>query len=124
EVAFALGWVVDKIQESHSIRIIPIVIGQALGDKESKRLVEEREKAVQQKRLEEDKQREEERKRGEELDKVFEQLPKEKQEKLEEKARENLIEQGVHPNFILPTLLRLERNRLLENKKDLVKQES
>lgn len=124
EVAFALGWAVDNIKEIHSIRIIPKVIGQALGDKESKRLVEEREKAVQQKRLEEDKQREEERKRGEELDKVFEQLPKEKQEKLEEKARENLIEQGVHPNFILPTLLRLERNRLLENKKDLVKQES
>lgn len=124
EVAFALGWAVDNIKEIHSIRIIPKVIGQALGDKESKRLVEEREKAVQQKRLEEDKQREEERKRGEELDKVFGQLPKEKQEKLEEKARENLIEQGVHPNFILPTLLRFERNRLLENKKDLVKQES
>lgn len=124
EVAFALGWAVDNIKEIHSIRIIPKVIGQALGDKESKRLVEEKEKTEQQKRLEEDKQREEERKRGEELDKVFGQLPKEKQEKLEEKARENLIEQGVHPNFILPTLLRLERNRLLENKKDLVKQES
>jgi len=121
EVAFALGWAVDNIKEIHSIRIIPKVIGQALGDKESKRLVEEKEKAVQQKRLEEDKQREDERKRGEELDKVFGQMPKEKQEKLEEKARENLIEQGINPNFILPTLLRIERNRLLEKKKDLVK---
>lgn len=124
EVAFALGWAVDNIKEIHSIRIIPKVIGQALGDKESKRLVEEREKVEQQKRVEEDKQRVEERKRGEELDKVFGQLPREKQEKLEEKARENLIEQGINPNFILPTLLRLERNRLLEKKKDLVKKES
>ncbi|PIW79821.1 MAG: hypothetical protein COZ98_05545, partial [Candidatus Omnitrophica bacterium CG_4_8_14_3_um_filter_43_15] len=124
EVSYALGWAVDNIKEIHSIRIIPKVIGQALGDKESKRLVEEKEKADQQKKLEEDKQREEERKKGEELDKVFGQLPREKQEKLEEKARENLIEQGINPNFILPTLLRLERNKLLENKKDLVKQES
>ncbi len=124
EIEYSLGWAVDNIKEIHSIRIIPKVIGQALGDKESKRLVEEREKAEQQKRADEDRQREEERKRGEELDKVFGQLPSEKQEKLEEKARENLIEQGINPNFILPTLLRLERNRLLEKKKDLVKQEA
>ena len=123
EVSFALGWAVDNIKNIHSIRIIPKVIGQALGDKESKRLVEEREKAERQKKLEEDKQREEERKRGEELDKIFETLPKQKQAKLEEKAKENLIEQGVNPDFILPTLLRLERNKLLEKKKkSLVKQ--
>lgn len=123
EISFALGWAVDNIKNIHSIRIIPKVIGQALGDKESKRLVEERERAEQQKKLEEDKQREEERKKGEELDKIFETLPKQKRTNLEEKARENLIEQGVHPNFILPTLLRLERNKLLEKKKkSLVKQ--
>lgn len=121
EVAFALGWAVDNIKNIHSIRIIPKVIGQALGDKESKRLVEERERKEQQKRAEEDKKREEERKRELELDKIFEKLPKEKQAKLEEKAQENLIEQGVHPNFILPTLLRLERNRLLEKKKSIIK---
>jgi len=121
EVTFALGWAVDNIKNIHSIRIIPKVIGQALGDKESKRLVEEREKKEQRKRIEEDKKREEERKRGEELDKIFEILPKQKQAKLEEKAQENLIEQGIHPNFILPTLLRLERNKLLEKKKSLVK---
>lgn len=124
EVAYALGWAIDNVKGVHSIRIIPKVIGQALGDKESNRLVEEREKAEQQKRLEEDGRREEERKRGENLDKVFGQLLKEKQEKLEEKARENLIEQGINPKFILPTLLRLERNKLLEKKKSLVKQES
>jgi len=124
EVAYALGWAADNIKEIHSIRIIPKVIGQALGDKESKRLVEEKEKAEQQKRVEEDKKREEERKRGEELDKIFEGLPKQKQVELEEKAKENLIEQGVNPDFILPTLLRLERNNLLEKKKSLVKQGS
>jgi hypothetical protein len=121
EVAYALGWAVDNIKGIHSIRIIPKVIGQALGDKESRRLVEEREKLEQQKRLEEDRKREEDRRRAEELDKIFERLPKEKQKKLEEKARENLIEQGINPNFILPTLLRLERNKLLEKKKSLVK---
>ncbi len=119
EVAYALGWAVDNIKEIHSIRIIPKVIGQALGDKESKRLVEEREKAEQEKRAEEEKQREEERKRGEALDKVFGQLPIEKQKKLEEQSRENLIQQGVHPDFILPTLLRIERNKLLEKEKNL-----
>jgi len=124
EVAYALGWAADNIKEIHSIRIIPKVIGQALGDKESKRLVEEKEKAEQQKRVEEDKKREEERKKGEELDKIFEGLPKQKQAELEEKAKENLIEQGVNPDFILPTLLRLERNNLLEKKKSLVKQGS
>lgn len=121
EVAYALGWVVDNIKGIHSIRIIPKVIGQALGEKESRRLVEERERLEQQRRLEEDRKREEERKRQEELDKIFDRLPKEKQKKLEEKARENLIEQGINPNFILPTLLRLERNKLLEKKKSLVK---
>ena len=121
EVTFALGWAVDNIKNIHSIRIIPKVIGQALGDKESKHLVEEKEKKEQQKRVEEDKKREEERKRGEELDKIFERLPKQKQAKLEEKAKENLIERSVSPNFILPTLLRLERNKLLEKKKSLVK---
>ena len=121
EVAYALGWAVDNIKGIHSIRIIPKVIGQALGDKESRRLVEERERLEQQKRLEEDRKREEDRRRSEELDRIFERLPKEKQKKLEEKARENLIEQGINPNFILPTLLRLERNKLLEKKKSLVK---
>jgi len=109
EVAYALGWAVDNVKGVHSIRIVPKVIGQALGDKESKRLVEERERAEQQRRIEEDGKREEERRRGEELDRAFERLPKEKQEKIEERAKENLIERGINPNFILPTLLRLER---------------
>lgn len=122
EVAYALGWAADNIKEIHSIRILPKVIGQALGDKESKRLVEEKKTAEQQKRLEEDKKREEERKREEELDKIFEGLPKQKQVELEEKAKESLIEQGVTPDFILPTLLRHERNSLLEKKKSLVRQ--
>lgn len=117
EVSFALGWAVDNIKNIHSIRIIPKVIGQALGDKESKRLVEEREKAERQKRVEEDKKREEEMERERKLDKIFEKLPKQKKDKLEETAKENLIEQGVHPDYILPTLLRLERNKLLEKKK-------
>lgn len=122
EVAYALGWAVDNIKGIHSIRIIPKVIGQALGDKESKRLVEEREKVEQQKRLEEDRKMEEERKRAEELDRVFEKLPKEDREKIEERARENLIERGINPSFILPTLLRIERNNLLEKGNSLIKQ--
>ena len=121
EIAFALGWAVDNIKNIHSIRIIPKVIGQALGDKESKRLVEEKEKGEQQKRIEESKKREEERKREEELDKIFETLPKQKQSKLEEKAKENLIEQGIHPNFIMPTLIKIERNKLIEKKKLILK---
>ena len=121
DVAFALGWAVDNIKDIHSIRIIPKIIGQALGDKESKRLVEEGERKEQQKRVEEDKKREEERKREDELDKIFETLPKQKQTKIEEKAEENLIEQGINPSFILPSMIRFERNKLLEKKKGLVK---
>jgi len=121
DIAFALGWAVDNIKDVHSIRIIPKVIGQALGDKESKRLVEEGERKEQQKRVEEDKKREEERKREDELDKIFETLPKQKQAKIEEKAEENLIEQGINPSFILPSMIRFERNKLLEKKKSLVK---
>ena len=117
EIAFALGWAVDNIKNIHSIRIIPKVIGQALGDKESKRLVEEKEKGEQQKRIEENKKREEARKREEELDKIFATFPKQKQSKLEEKAKENLIEQGIQPNFIMPTLIKIERNKLIEKKK-------
>ncbi len=124
EVSYALGWAVDNIKEIHSIRIIPKVIGQALGEKESKQLVEEKENVEQQRRAKEDKEKEEEIKREEDLDKIFERLSKQKQAKLEEKARENLIEQGINPNFIIPTLLRFERNKLLDKKKDLVKQEN
>jgi len=120
EVAFALGWAVDNIKEIHSIRIIPKVIGQALGDKESKRLVEEGERKEQQKRVEEDKKREEERKKEEDLERMFETLSKQKQTKIEEKAEENLIEQGINPSFILPSMIRFERNKLLEKKKGKV----
>ena len=124
ELTYALGWAVDNIKNIHSIRIIPKIIGQALGEKESKRLVEEKERAEQRRRIEEDKKREEERKKEERLDRIFKELPERKREKLEEKARENLIEQGIHPDFILPTLLRMERNKLLEKKKRLVKREN
>ncbi len=46
-----LGWAVDNVKELHSIRIIPKVIGQALGEKESKRLIEEKERAERKKSL-------------------------------------------------------------------------
>lgn len=121
EVAYALGWAVDNIKGIHSIRILPKIIGQALGEKESKRLVEEKEKLEQQKRLEEDKKIEEERKRADELDRVFEGLPKDEQERIEGKARENLVEQGINTSFILPTLLRIERNKLLKEGGSLIK---
>ena len=121
ELTYALGWAVDNIKNIHSIRIIPKIIGQALGEKESKRLVEEKERAEQRRRIEEDRKREEARKKEEELDRIFQELPEQKRKKLEEKARENLIEQGVNPDFILPTLLRLERNKILEKKKGLKK---
>jgi len=116
EISFALGWAANNIKNIHSIRIIPKVIGQALGNKESRHLVEEKENSDQQKRLEEKKQIEEERKRGEELDKIFTTLPKQKQTALEQRARENLIQQGVRPAFLLPAVIRLERNKLLEKR--------
>ena len=51
---------------------------------------------------------------------MFETLSKQKQTKIEEKAEENLIEQGINPSFILPSMIRFERNKLLEKKKGKV----
>lgn len=120
EVTHALGWAVDNIKGVHSIRILPKVIGQALGDKESKHLLKERKQADQQKRLKEIQNIEKERRRGEELDKVFKKLSKKERERIEQEARENLIEQGTPPKFISSTLLRVERNRVLEEERGIV----
>ena len=117
EVEYSLGWTVDNIKNLHSIKILPKVIGQALGDKESKELIEEKEELEKQKKAEEIKRVELEREEEGKLDKLFERLPKEEKEEIEEVARKNLIEQGVVPEFILPTMLKIERNKILETKR-------
>lgn len=117
EVEYSLGWTVDNIKNLHSIKILPKVIGQALGDKESKELIEEKEELEKQKRAEEIKRVELEREEEGKLDKLFERLPKEEKEEIEGVARKNLIEQGVVPEFILPTMLKIERNKILETKR-------
>ena len=117
EVEYSLGWTVDNIKNLHSIKILPKVIGQALGDKESKELIEEKAELEKQKRAEEIKRVELEREEEGKLDKLFERLPKEEKEEIEGVARKNLIEQGVVPEFILPTMLKIERNKILETKR-------
>lgn len=119
EVVHALGWAADNVKGVHSIRILPKIIGQALGDRESTKLVEEKQKLDQQKKIEEEKRLEEEEEKAKGLDRMFEGLPEEEQKRIEEEARENLLERGFKPDLILPTLLRIERNRIIGDQKSL-----
>ncbi len=116
EIEYSLKWIVDNIPDTYSIGILPKVIGQALGNKESQEKIEEINKVQEQ----ETKQKEEEIKREIEkekkLDEIFVDLPKEKQEKIEEIARKNLIDQGINSNFISTMLIKVERNKILEKK--------
>lgn len=116
EVEYALGWAVDNVKGVHSIRILPKVIGQALGEQESKKLIEKREELERKKRAEEEKRLEADRERQEKLDKKFRRLPKKKREEIEQTARENLLKQGIKPDFLLDTLVRIERNKILEER--------
>jgi cation transport regulator ChaC len=75
-----------------------------------------KQRAVKEKQMEENKQREDERKKGEDLDRRFKNLSKQEQKELEGKAKKNLMSQGIQTSFIIPALLRIERNRLLEKK--------
>ena len=116
EVEYALGWAVDNVKGVHSIRILPKVIGQALGDQESKELIEKRQELERKERAEEKKQLEADEKRQSGLDRKFRKLPKKEREEIEEAARENLIKQGIKREFMLETLVRMERNKILEGR--------
>ena len=116
EVEHGLGWAVDNVKGIHSIRILPKVIGQALGDKESKRLIEERGELERRKKAEEGKQLEADRERADELDRRFRRLRKGEREEIEKSARKNLLKQGVKPEFMLAGLVRIERNKIVEEK--------
>jgi RNase H-fold protein (predicted Holliday junction resolvase) len=116
DIEYTLGWTVDNIKPVHSIKILPKIIGQALGDKESKELVKETVRLEQQKKEEEKAQQEEELKKEKEMNKLFEALPKHEQEELEEQARKQLIEQEVNIQFMRPIMIQIERNKILEQK--------
>lgn len=117
EVEHALGWAVDNVKGVHSIRILPKVIGQALGEQESKELIEKRQESVRKERAEEGKQLEADEKRQSELDRKFRKLPKKEREEIEEAARENLVKGGIKRGFLLDTLVRMERNKILEKRR-------
>ncbi len=116
EVEDALGWAVDNVKGIHSIRILPKVIGQALGDKESKRLIEEREELERRKRAEEEERIEADREKQDKVDRRFRRLRKGEREEIEKTARENLLKQGVKPEFMLEGLVRIERNKIVEER--------
>ena len=117
EVEYALGWAVDNVKGIHSVRILPKIIGQALGDKESRKLVEEREEIEKKKRAEEGKRIEADRERADELGRRFKRLRKGEREEIEKTARENLLKQGVKPEFMLEGLVRMERNKIMEERR-------
>ncbi len=116
EVEYALGWAVDNVKGVHSIRILPKVIGQALGDQESKELIEKRRELEGKEKVEERKRLEVDEKRQSALDRKFRKLPKKEREEIEEAARNNLVKQGIKREFMLDTLVRMERNKILEGK--------
>jgi len=117
DIEYTLGWAVDNVKGIHSIRILPKVIGKALGDKESKELIKKREDLERKKIVEEKMKLEEEIRKEKELNTIFENLSQNEKEELEKLAKENLIDQGITPEFFLPTMVRIERNKILEQKK-------
>ena len=54
EVECALGWATDNVKGIHSIKILPKVIGQALGDKESRTLIDQRQEVERENKLKEE----------------------------------------------------------------------
>jgi hypothetical protein len=113
EIEFSLAWVADNVDKVHSIKIIPKILAQALADRESKKLKEERELLLKEKKQNEKKEIEVEEKQQRELEKEFKKLNKQEQEKITKKARENLIKQGTKPEFIIEPVLKIERDKIL-----------
>lgn len=116
DIQYTLGWVVDNIKDIRSINIIPRVIGQALSDKESKRLMEEREARKKARAEEKDKKRIEAVRRDESLDEEFKKLKKAERDEIERVAMDNLLKKGHKREFIIKPVLAGERNRILEER--------
>jgi hypothetical protein len=94
----------------YSLGLLPEVIGQALEESAELRVREER---AQRGKLEEAKGHAAEEHRLS-LTQVYEGLPQAEQERLQEKARTNLLQQGIKKEFLLDAVVKGEVLRLLE----------
>lgn len=83
-------------------------------DREKEIKAAQMQKAARRQRKEEEKKIIEERQREERLEVEFNKLRREEKEEIEAQAKENLIRQGINPEFILSPLLRMEKNNILE----------
>jgi hypothetical protein len=115
EVDLGLAWIIknkDRLGgKVYSLGLLPEVIGQALEESNKLRIREER---AQRGKLEEAKGRAaEEHRLG--LTQVYEGLPQAEQDRLQEKARLNLLQQGIKKEFLLDAVVKGEILRLLEN---------
>lgn len=118
EVDLGLTWIIknkDKLGgRVYSLGLLPEVIGQALEERNTRRRREER---AQQDRLEEAQDQVAEEHRLS-LTQVYERLPQATQDRLQEKARTNLLQQGIKKEFLLDALVKGEVLRLLEKPKE------
>jgi len=113
ELQYALSWAVDNIKDIRSIRIIPKVISQALGARDSKDAIAKQANERQQQAIEEQKDIEEQTKQAEKLDRIFSKLHKDKQDEIAAKAMNRLFAQGIKKDLITQSLLRVMRNEIL-----------
>ncbi len=114
EVDLGLAWIIknkDRLGgRVYSLGLLPEVIGQALEEGDKLRVREER---AQRDKLEEAKERAAEEHRLS-LTQVYEGLPQAKQDRLQEKARTNLLQRGIKKAFLLDAVVKGEVLRLLE----------
>jgi hypothetical protein len=109
-----LTWIIKNKEKLggrvYSLGLLPEVIGQALEDGVKLKAREER---AQQNKFELDKERAaEDHRLG--LLQVYEGLPQAMQDRLQEKARTNLLQQGIKKEFLLDALVKGEVLRFLE----------
>jgi hypothetical protein len=114
EVDLGLAWIIKNKERLggrvYSLGLLPEVIGQALEDGAKLKAREER---AQQNKFEVDKERAAEDHRLS-LSQVYEGLPQAIQDRLQEKARTNLLQQGIKKEFLLDAIVKGEVLRLLK----------
>jgi hypothetical protein len=120
EVDQGLGWIIknkDRLGgKVYSLGLLPEVIGQAL--EESGKLRGREEKAQKTKGEEAEERAAEEQRLS--LTQAYDELPQVKKDRLQEKARANLLQQGIKKEFLLDALIKGEVLRLLKMQDELI----
>jgi hypothetical protein len=115
EIEAGLEWILQNKDQLggkvYSLGLLPKVIGQALEGKARTRKREDRAQEVRETEL--DAAQDEKRRRC--LTEIYDALSAGKREALTNKARENLLQQGFKPEFLLDAMVRVEVLRLVED---------